>query len=704
MQIANIDLSAKNVPPIFYAMEGDTDRQIQILLYDGSATYDASGDALSVWYDNGAGNAGSFSDCVSVAGNAVTITLPGNLTGVPGRYGLAVVISNTDGKISTWKMGVIVSSVPGYGSAAAGEYFEAFQAGELAQKIAAVNARVSNIIASGTPTEGNTELIDIRTGYDGLNYKTAGDSVRGQSSELNDLFDVGKNLANPNRVILKKVLNTSGVIQASNDFNTYYGIPVTKGETYDFITPCRVYVVLNKNIIPENTNPDANVIDSNSSVNLVKEFSPSETGFLLFSVGSDVEPCVCVHGDLVEFEKYRKVPKGVLENEEEIIKIDSEVKSVKTDVEKNKKVIEKIGRISSNIVDPKIIKENLEITVYGDKKYTTAPSSRYDSVLDLPLSGGKTYSIMPTRCYQILSGDSVVYASFENKDSSWEYTPESDCTISFSYYKKYSDSVYVSETEISKNYEEYNKLLYTEEFIKLFNPLYGKTIYNFGDSVSNGAGNLVNGKYIGPAEITANKYGMVCTDYAVSGASMANPDDENPNMCIMNQIESASSEQPDFVLLAGGINDLKFTTAGEMPAVTGQYSYSEEYIDSLDVSKFAGAFEKAIFTVTNKWVGTQLIYMFEHKMLTHYSDGTQNLHDVALKICEKWCIPVLDMWEEGGLNLAIRSHLLKYGSTTTGTGTVIDGVTYDGTHCNGEGYETFYVPKLRFILLKCCRI
>ena len=38
--------------------------------------------------------------------------------------------------------------------------------------------RISNIISSGTITEGNTELIDIRVGYDGITYPTAGDALR----------------------------------------------------------------------------------------------------------------------------------------------------------------------------------------------------------------------------------------------------------------------------------------------------------------------------------------------------------------------------------------------------------------------------------------------------------------------------------------------------------------------------------------------
>lgn len=52
-----------------------------------------------------------------------------------------------------------------------------------------LNERISNIIADGTQTEGNTELIDIRIGADGEVYQTAGDAVRRQVGEIKGDLD-----------------------------------------------------------------------------------------------------------------------------------------------------------------------------------------------------------------------------------------------------------------------------------------------------------------------------------------------------------------------------------------------------------------------------------------------------------------------------------------------------------------------------------
>ena len=49
---------------------------------------------------------------------------------------------------------------------------------------AGLRAQFNTLIANSGSTEGNSELHDIRVGYDGTTYTTAGESVRMQISAL----------------------------------------------------------------------------------------------------------------------------------------------------------------------------------------------------------------------------------------------------------------------------------------------------------------------------------------------------------------------------------------------------------------------------------------------------------------------------------------------------------------------------------------
>lgn len=194
MQKAIIDLSKNCIIPVFHAKQGDTSRRVAITLLDNGLPYDTAADAVSVWYSGPSGE-GNYSDGIEKDGSTLTILVNPNMTAASGRHTCAVMLSNESGRCTTWNFCVEVAYTPALGSEEAKAYFEAFDAGELAADIAALdartakavaelNARVSAIIASGTATEGNTELIDIRTGANGKVYQTAGDAVRGQIGAL----------------------------------------------------------------------------------------------------------------------------------------------------------------------------------------------------------------------------------------------------------------------------------------------------------------------------------------------------------------------------------------------------------------------------------------------------------------------------------------------------------------------------------------
>ena len=181
MQTARVDLSKIDSTYIFNVMQEDTDRQIRIELFDDGELYEVSGDTVSVWYEGSSGDAGNFSEGIVKEANALIITLDEHMTKNPGKYTLAVMLTRAGGNISTWNMVVNVSPLPGRSRSAAEEYFGAFSLTKLAKDIEALNARIENIVANAGDVGGNTELTDIRLGWDGTTYSTAGEAVRKQT-------------------------------------------------------------------------------------------------------------------------------------------------------------------------------------------------------------------------------------------------------------------------------------------------------------------------------------------------------------------------------------------------------------------------------------------------------------------------------------------------------------------------------------------
>lgn len=382
------------------------------------------------------------------------------------------------------------------------------------------------------------------------------------------------------------------------------------------------------------------------------------------------------------------------------------VSQLKEDIENTNSILEEnLVRISANLINPYNMLENTAITI--SNRISTSSNTTYKSYLNIPVKAGESYYIGNSHRVACVIDNAenklVLQSNTQNKTDPFIFNVEKSGLLCVCFYMT-EEKPWVALAEKETEYEEYgSKLL--QEWLKLqiekygySNPLKGKTIYNFGDSISNGQGNLVGDKRLGPAELVALDNDMVCTDFAVSGSTMSTAGGGNYILKRINDAISASPITPDFVLLVGGINDLKVTSVGDFSEPSSNDDFGEKYIGLLDTSNFSGAFETAIYRILNAWPGTQLIYMTEHKMPSHYNDGTETLYQTAKKICKKWCVPILDMWNSGGLNMSVLANNKAYG-----TGDVnLDGTHTDTTHPNGEAYRLYYVPKLKSKLLECC--
>ena len=81
---------------------------------------------------------------------------------------------------------------------------------KIASEVAGINSRVDNIIAHNNDTEGNSELIDIRTGTDGERYSTAGEAVRNQFS--NTEFNLAINYDSTKKYTIGSIVMQGGSI------------------------------------------------------------------------------------------------------------------------------------------------------------------------------------------------------------------------------------------------------------------------------------------------------------------------------------------------------------------------------------------------------------------------------------------------------------------------------------------------------------
>ena len=102
----------------------------------------------------------------------------------------------------------------------------------LHHEILSIGNRVDNIIAHNNDTEGNTELIDIRTGSDGTVYASAGDAVRNQLQTLERAFELieSDNKLNLDTITENTIINASGVETANDTCYTSDFIKAAHGD------------------------------------------------------------------------------------------------------------------------------------------------------------------------------------------------------------------------------------------------------------------------------------------------------------------------------------------------------------------------------------------------------------------------------------------------------------------------------------------
>lgn len=230
-----------------------------------------------------------------------------------------------------------------------------------------------------------------------------------------------------------------------------------------------------------------------------------------------------------------------------------------------------------------------------------------------------------------------------------------------------------------------------EKIMNTQNILYGKTIIWNGDSIC--AGSRHTGAW---ADRIAEKNSMICKNYAIGGGTIAEGlpimKSGNKRHSVSETLDLMYSEFPcaDYLVIEGGTNDadlLGLVSEGVENTKLGSldpFDFSGNY----DKNTFCGALESIFFRALGYWNEKKILYVVAQKMGMSKEEFVNRriYFDEAVKICEKWGIPYIDLWKGCYLNPYLKE---MYNSEKTPEENRAENVGYyiDGQHLTAKGYD-----------------
>ena len=213
--------------------------------------------------------------------------------------------------------------------------------------------------------------------------------------------------------------------------------------------------------------------------------------------------------------------------------------------------------------------------------------------------------------------------------------------------------------------------------------LQGKTMIWNGDSICFGFKEWGNWA-TRIAETNETKY----KNFAVGGGTVT----ENPprhrqgaeRHSVSADVERMYEEYPDadYVIFEGGTNDADLLRMERLGTITSGFE------EPFDKDTFCGALESIFCRATRYWKGKKIGFIIAQKMgMDQDKYEIRRLYfDYAEKICQKWGIPYLDLWQGCYLNPYLP---WMYDSTKTPeeNGKENTGFYVDGQHLTAYGYD-----------------
>ena len=524
-------------------------------------------------------------------------------------------------------------------------------------------SRINNLVANtGEQTEGNAELIDIRTGADGTIYETAGDAVRGQVAELKS------DLSKMNNMYFKTPCN----ITSAN--GKLYNVNYMGDGTHSFY-------VSNKNLLPmiANHTKDGITVTRNEDGTITLNGTATKAVSLQISIN------------------------GVLPLTNGTFTLSLN----------NSDTIEDTLCFAEVCCNDKA-KIQCPMNVLNNKMVFTATEDEFMDYFRIRISSGITLNNFVLGL-QIEEGTEAT--DFVKHDSKILTLSESgnvvDCFEGYNYlcatknFSVYGSYLPIVEKEIEKVKEELEKSLelLADETDKKF---HGKTIVCFGDSIT---GNYVTTDY---PSLIAEITGATVYNVGFGGCTMAYMETEERrefSMCRLVDsivagdfsvqensgvsITLANGDRSDYVPMR--IETLKSIDWANVDYITiayGTNDWNSNYMidneeNPLDTTSYIGAFRYSIEKLLAKYPNIKILVLtplwrwwdetaggVPYRDSDTYAKGTgwylYDYGNALIDACKEYHIPYLDLYYECMMNKFNRYQYFN---------------TNDGTHPNDTGRE-----------------
>lgn len=212
------------------------------------------------------------------------------------------------------------------------------------------------------------------------------------------------------------------------------------------------------------------------------------------------------------------------------------------------------------------------------------------------------------------------------------------------------------------------------------NPLYRKSVVFLGDSICEGD------SLSGWAGRIGRKNLMFWVNSGIGGSTISTA---LATKCICTR--AITIDKPEYIILEGGTNDadrIGSVIGGTTPEKFGAFDandYGNDELDyyGFDISTYCGALDYLFRRIVTEYAGAKVGFVIAHKMgvASSYlpeSNNRRAYFEQAIKSCEKWGIPYLNLWDGCYLNPKNPSLYVSGDE---------DSYYLDGQHLRAKGYD-----------------